>query len=75
MDGRRSIPCKGKIYFSLIHSVLIGSETYSISSAMGTPPISFPGNNLPELEADHLPSSSTEIKNGGAIPLLPHMSP
>jgi hypothetical protein len=26
-------------------------------------------------EADHSPPSSTEVKNGGAIPPLPHMSP
>jgi hypothetical protein len=27
-----------------------------------------------EREADHLPPSSAEIKNGGAVPLLAHTS-
>jgi hypothetical protein len=27
----------------------------------------------PEREADHSPPSSAEVKNGGAIPPLPHM--
>jgi hypothetical protein len=36
------------------------------------------GNSLgvkrPGREADHSPPSSTEVKNGGAIPPLPHIS-
>jgi hypothetical protein len=35
---------------------------------------SFPGVNHPGYEADHSPPSSAEIKNGGAIPPLLHMS-
>jgi hypothetical protein len=32
-----------------------------------------PGVKRPGLKADHSPSSSAEVKNGGAIPPLPHM--
>jgi hypothetical protein len=34
----------------------------------------FPGVKLQGLPADHSPPSSAEIKNGGAITPLPHMS-
>jgi hypothetical protein len=34
----------------------------------------FSGVKLPERKADHSPSPSTYVKNGGAIPPLPHMS-
>jgi hypothetical protein len=33
-----------------------------------------PGVKRLGLEADHSPSSNVEVKNGGAIPPLPHMS-
>jgi hypothetical protein len=32
------------------------------------------GEKRPGSEADHSPTSSVEVKNGGAIPPLPHMS-
>jgi hypothetical protein len=32
---------------------------------------SFPGAKRPGLEADHLPPSSVEVENSGAIPPLP----
>jgi hypothetical protein len=32
------------------------------------------GLNLQRLEADHSPPSASEIKNGGAVPPLLHMS-
>jgi hypothetical protein len=35
----------------------------------------FPGVEWPECKADHSPPSSAEVKNGGAIPPLPHMYP
>jgi hypothetical protein len=34
----------------------------------------YPGIKWPGPEADHSPPSSVEVKNGGAIPPLPHMS-
>jgi hypothetical protein len=33
-----------------------------------------PGVNRQERESDHSPQSSAEVKNGGVIPPLPHMS-
>jgi hypothetical protein len=33
-----------------------------------------PGVKRQEREADHLPPSSAEVKKGGAIPPLPHIS-
>jgi hypothetical protein len=33
-----------------------------------------PGGKVARREADHSPQSSAEVKNGGAIPPLPHMS-
>jgi hypothetical protein len=33
-----------------------------------------PGGKRPGREADHSSPSSAEVKNGGAIPPLPHMS-
>jgi hypothetical protein len=33
-----------------------------------------PEVKLPELEADHSPPSSAEVKNGGAVPSLPYTS-
>jgi hypothetical protein len=33
-----------------------------------------PGVKMPVREADHSPPSSAEVKNGGAIPPLSHMS-
>jgi hypothetical protein len=34
----------------------------------------FPGGKAAGREANHLPPTSAEVKNGGAIPPLPHMS-
>jgi hypothetical protein len=33
---------------------------------------SLSGEKRPEREADHLPASNTEVKNGGSLPPLPH---
>jgi hypothetical protein len=35
---------------------------------------SFPGSKMQDREADHSPPSSSEAKNGGAIPPLPDVS-
>jgi hypothetical protein len=35
---------------------------------------SFPGVKKQGREVDHSPPSNAEVKNGGAIPPLPHMS-
>jgi hypothetical protein len=67
LDGRGSITGRGKI-------VLI-SVTSKTSS--GACPASCPirtGWISPRREADHSSPTSAEVKNGGAIPPLPHMS-
>jgi hypothetical protein len=68
LDGRGSIPGSGKRFFF-----------YSTPSrpALGPtqPPIQLvSGVKRSGLEANHLPRSSVEIKNGGAMPPLPHTS-
>jgi hypothetical protein len=35
----------------------------------------FPGSKVAGCQADHSPPSSAEVKNGGAIPPLPYLSP
>jgi hypothetical protein len=53
--------------FSLLHSVQTGFQAYLASYLMGT------GRSIPgDREADHSPPSSTDVKNGGAIPPLSH---
>jgi hypothetical protein len=59
-------------YFSLLHSVQTGSGTQPDSCRMGNG-CSFPGVKRPGREADYTPPSSAEVKNGGAVPPLPHV--
>jgi hypothetical protein len=63
LDGWDSIP--GNVRFSLHHSVQTGSRAHPALS---------PGVKRQGREADHSPPSSAVVKNGGAIPPLPHMS-
>jgi hypothetical protein len=67
LDGRGSSPSRGKIFlFSTTSRPALGPTQ---------PPIQWvPGVKLQGREADHSPPSSAEVKNGGAIPSLPHMS-
>jgi hypothetical protein len=71
MYGRGSIP--GTARFFLLHSVQTGSGAHPASNSVGTGG-SYLGVKRPGREADHSPSSSVEVKNGGAIPPLPHTS-
>jgi hypothetical protein len=65
---------------SLLNSGQTGSGAHPASYTMGTVG-PFPrgkvgggrGVKQPGHEVDHSPPSSTEIKNGEAIPTLPHM--
>jgi hypothetical protein len=72
LDGRGSIPA-GPRDFSLLNSVQTGSGATQ-------PPIQWAKRVLslavkrPGREADYLSQSSAEVKNGGAILPLPHMS-
>jgi hypothetical protein len=47
--------------------------THPASYLSGTAGLSA-GVKWPEREADHLPPCNAEVKNGGAMPLLPHTS-
>jgi hypothetical protein len=57
----------------LLHSVQTSSGAYPSSYPMGTGAF-FMGVKRSRHEADHSPPPSVEVKNGGVIPLLPHMS-
>jgi hypothetical protein len=59
--------------FSLLHVVQTGSGVYPVSYPMGTGG-SFPGVKPPKSKPENSPPSNAEVKNGGAIPPLPHTS-
>jgi hypothetical protein len=58
---------------SLLHRVQGGSEAHPASYSMDTTD-PFPRVKQLELEADHTPPPSAQVKSGGAIPPLPHIS-
>jgi hypothetical protein len=57
---------------------LLYSTAFRLVLKSTQPPIQWilralsPGVKRPGSETDHLPPSSVEIKNGGAVPTLPH---
>jgi hypothetical protein len=59
--------------FSLLQSIQIGYEAHPLRIQWGHGAVSL-RVNWPGQEADHSSSSSAEVKNGVAIPPLPHMS-
>jgi hypothetical protein len=65
LDGRGSIPGRGKIFFFILSRPALGPTQHPIQWVPGA---LSPGIKPPELEADHSPPSSVEVKNGGAIP-------
>jgi hypothetical protein len=70
LDDPCSIP--GSERFSFLHNAKSGSRAHPPSYPMGTG--AFPsGVKGQGREADYSPPSRAEIKNGGAIPSLPHM--
>jgi hypothetical protein len=72
MDGRGSIRGRGKIFlFSITSRSALGPTQSPIRWVLGA--IS-PRVKRLRREADHSPPSSAEVKKGGAIPPLPHMS-
>jgi hypothetical protein len=56
--------------FSLLHSLQTGCGAHPVSCPMGTG-CDFPGVKWPRPETDHSAPSTAEVKNGGAIILLP----
>jgi hypothetical protein len=71
LDGPGSI--SGNARFSLLHSLKTDSGAHPVCG-MGTGG-SFPGVKRQEHEAEHSSPSSVEVKTGGAVPPIPHMSP
>jgi hypothetical protein len=72
LDGRVSIPGSGKRFYSTPQRP-DRLWAHPSTSPMGTGG-SFPGGKAAGREADHSPLSSAEVKNGGAVPPLPHTS-
>jgi hypothetical protein len=73
MDGRGSIPDKGKKFY-VLHSVQSGSGAHPFSIEMCTRGALSPGIKRTGRDADHSPPSGAELKNGGAVPFLFHTS-
>jgi hypothetical protein len=72
LDGPNSIA--GYARFSLFHNLQTGSGAHPASYPMGCGGGLFsPGLKRSRREADHSPPSMAKVKNGGAIPPLPHM--
>jgi hypothetical protein len=64
--------CSTKIFlFSIESRPALGPTQPLIQWELGA---LFPGLKRSRCEADHSPTSSVEVKNGGAIPLPPNMS-
>jgi hypothetical protein len=59
--------------FSLFHCIEAGSGVHSVSYPMCTG-ADFPKSKRQRREADYHSPSSAEVKNGGAIPPLLHLS-
>jgi hypothetical protein len=59
--------------FSVLHSVHTGSGDHPASYRVGAGAL-YPGVKRPGREADHSPSPSDEVENGGSIPPLPNVS-
>jgi hypothetical protein len=57
----------------ILHSIQAGSRVYPASYVMGIM-VSLLGVKRLGHEADHSLLFSVEVRNGGAIPLLPHAS-
>jgi hypothetical protein len=71
LDGLGSI--SGRVKFTPLHSVQADYGAHPASYGMCTGYLS-PWVKRPGREADHTPPSSAEVKNGGAVPPLPHLS-
>jgi hypothetical protein len=72
LNGRGSIPSRGKIFLFYVASrPTLGPTQPPIQ---WVPRAGFPWIKRPGRKADHSPPSSAEVKNGGAIPPLSRKS-
>jgi hypothetical protein len=72
LDGRGLIPTRGKIFLlSIATRPALGPSQPSIQLVLGVLSLRVKWQGH---EADHSPPSNTEVKNGGAIPPLSHVS-
>jgi hypothetical protein len=72
LENRGSIPCMVKILLFSVNSRPAVGPTQSIIQKV--PGALSPGLKRAGRETEHSPLSSVEIKKGGAMPPLPHMS-
>jgi hypothetical protein len=70
LNGRGSIPGRDLFLLNIVHT---NTGTLLASCPIGIGD-HFPGLVRRECEAQHSPTSNAEVKNGGAIPPLLHMS-
>jgi hypothetical protein len=72
LDSRGSIPSRSNIFlFSISSKLTLRPALQPIQWVLR---VISPMEKRPGREADQSPPSSVEVKNGGAIPPLPHMS-
>jgi hypothetical protein len=72
LENQSSIPGRGKIFlFSICSRLALGPTQPPLQSVPGVISLRV---KQPGHEADHSAASSAEVKNGGAIPSLPHTS-
>jgi hypothetical protein len=72
LDSRDSFPPRGKVFlFSIAFTPVLGPTQPPIQWVPGA---IYPGLERLGREAENSPSSSAEVKSGGAIPPLPHTS-
>jgi hypothetical protein len=73
LDGQGSIPGRERFFlFSTASRLALGPAQSPIQWVLGV--ISLGVKQQLGHEASHSPPSSVKVKNGGAIPPLPHMS-
>jgi hypothetical protein len=72
MDGLASVAFMARFFFSTKSRLVLGF-THPLIQVQWVPRAISLGVKWPGREADHSPLSSAEVKNGGAIPPLPHM--
>jgi hypothetical protein len=71
LDGQDLVPGRGKLFFSIVCGLALGPTQ---RPTQWVPGVLSRGVKRRGREADCSPPSSAEVKNGGAIPPLPHIS-